>query len=119
VIKPFLGTTSGLKETPATLDGQAVLIREASLLERAEFQRIGREIGQPEAIAYYIERRILWPNGEPIYTKSEALRLAQTPAEQAEQLFAITALLLGEKKRAPESMPEASPAPNGSNIASH
>lgn len=122
MIKPFLGTTSGLKEKPETLDGHPIIVREASLLERAEFQRIAREQGQPESLAYYIERRILWPSGEPIYTKAEALGLAQSPVEDAEKLFALTDLLLGKKKPLViEDLPkaEASPMKSDSNTVSH
>lgn len=115
--KPFLSSPPVLAIREDTLDGQAIRVREASMLERAEYQRLLREKGMVEAVAYYIERRILLPSGEQVYTAAEALQVAQLPADRAGDVNAVLDVLAVKKTDAP-TFGELSPPMHGSSIDS-
>lgn len=100
--KPFLSTAPVLAIREDTLDGQAIRVREASMLERAEYSRLLREKGMVEAVAYYIERRLLLPSGEPLYTAAEALQIAQLPADRSSDVNAVLDVLAVKKTDAPK-----------------
>jgi hypothetical protein len=97
VSKPFLSTAPVLAIREAVLDGQAIRVRDPSMLEASEYSRRLRQKGMVEAVAYYIERRLLNINGEPLYTEAEALAIANMPTDRSDAINAIIDVLTVKK----------------------